>query len=160
MIKLMVILLVAALIGGCARPSQQLGSEYFTVSLSVRVDTLADNLHLLSQEKHELVPEDAVIFYAPYAKAYYGESVFDLLSREMRSAGIHMVSRRTPFVDSAYVTAIGNIFEFDAGELSGWMYTVNGQFPGVGASQHLLNPGDTVKWVYTLDLGRDIGYAY
>ena len=49
------------------------------------------------------------------------------------------------------------MYEFDAGELSGWMYRVNGVFPNKGCSAYTLSDGDVVEWLYTCDLGKDIG---
>ena len=129
----------------------------FTVTLSVRVDTILDNMHLLSEEKHHLVPADGVIFPPTVVRVYEGESVFNVLQREMRRAGIHMAFRNTPVFDSAYVMGINNLYEFDVGRLSGWMYRVNGWFPNFGSSRYILSPGDVIEWVYTVDLGRDVG---
>ena len=138
-----------------ARPDDAL----FYVTLSVRVDTILRNMHLLDREKHELIPSDGVIFPATRVRVAQGESVFDVLQREMRRGGIHMSSRFTPAFNSAYVEAINNIFEFDVGPLSGWMYRVNGIFPNFGSSQYILASGDVIEWVYTVDLGRDVGGA-
>jgi len=129
----------------------------FYVTLSVRVDTILHNMHLLDQDKHELIPASGVIFHPTRVRVEQGESVFEVLQREMRRVGIHMSSRATPAFNSAYVEAIQNIFEFDAGPLSGWMYRVNGIFPNFGSSQYILNPDDVIEWVYTVDLGRDVG---
>jgi len=129
----------------------------FTVTLSIRVDTILPNMHILNSEKHELIPADGVIFAARQVTAYEGESVFNVLQREMRRNGIHMASRFTPVFNSAYVEAINNIYEFDVGPLSGWMYRVNGEFPNFGSSRYILSPGDVIEWLYTVDLGRDIG---
>jgi len=129
----------------------------FTVTLTVRADTILNNMNLLDREKHELVPLDGVIFPKTEVRAYDGESVFNVLQREMRRASIHMAFRNTPVYNSAYVMAIGNLFEFDAGELSGWNFRVNGEFPNKGSSRVLLSPGDTIEWLYTCDLGRDLG---
>jgi len=86
-----------------------------------------------------------------------GESVFDVLFRECRASGIHMASRWTPLYSSYYIAGIDNLYEFDGGDLSGWMYRVNGWFPNYGASSYTLEDGDVVEWLYTRDLGRDIG---
>ena len=129
----------------------------FLVTLSVRVDTILPNMHILDSEKHELIPDNGVIFAARQVTAYEGESVFNVLQREMRRNGIHMASRFTPVFNSAYVEAINNIYEFDVGPLSGWMYRVNGEFPNFGSSRYILSPGDVIEWLYTVDLGRDIG---
>jgi hypothetical protein len=128
-----------------------------SVTLTVRVDTLLNNMNMLNREKHEIVPEDGVIFPVTEVTVYEGESVFNVLQREMRRAQIHMAFRNTPIYNAAYIEAINNIYEFDAGELSGWMYSVNGVFPNVGVSQYILQHGDVIEWHFTLELGRDLG---
>ena len=133
------------------------GDGSFTVTLTVRCDMILENMNLLNKEKHELVPEDGVIFATTTVIAYEGESVFNVLQREMRRAGIHMTFRNTPIYNSAYIEAINNLYEFDVGELSGWMYKVNGWFPNYGCSRYLLQPGDVIELHYTCDLGRDLG---
>jgi len=137
-----------------------IGDGSFTVTLSVRAHTILYNMHLLHRDKHELVPDDGWIFPPTEVVVYEGESVFNVLQREMRRHGIHMVARWTPIFNSAYVEAINNLYEFDVGPLSGWMYSVNGWFPNFGASRYLLSPGDVVEWVYTVDLGRDLGVMW
>ena len=136
------------------------GDGSFTVTLSVRCDTLLDNMSSLDKEKHELVPEDGVIFPATVVTVYEGESVFNVLQREMKRAKIHMEFVNTPIYNSAYIEGINNLYEFDGGELSGWMYKVNDWFPNYGCSRYQLKPGDVVAWIYTCDLGRDIGGGY
>jgi len=136
------------------------GDGSFTITLSVRAHTILYNMHLLHRDKHELVPEDGWIFPPTEVVVYEGESVFNVLQREMRRHRIHMVARWTPIFNSAYVEAINNLYEFDVGPLSGWMYSVNGWFPNFGASRYLLSPGDVVEWIYTVDLGRDLGVMW
>ncbi len=46
------------------------------------------------------------------------------------------------------------------GNLSGWMYSVNGWFPNYGCSRYALKDGDIVEWRYTCDLGYDVGGGY
>ena len=140
-----------------------LGDDSFTVTLSVRCDTILDNMSRLHKEKGELVPADGVIFPATEVTAYEGESVFNILLREMRRAQIHMEFRNTPIYNSAYIMGIQNLYEFDTGELSGWMYRVTPHdaseawFPNYGCSRYQLQPGDVIEWLYTCDLGRDLG---
>jgi hypothetical protein len=133
------------------------GEEAFTCTLSVRCDTILDNMKLLDKEKHELVPADGVILPATTATFYEGESVFDVLRREMKRAKIHMEFVNTPIYNSAYIEGINNLYEFDVGELSGWMYKVNDWYPNYGCSRYQLKDGDVIEWHYTCDLGRDLG---
>ena len=131
-----------------------------TCKLSVRCDTILNNMDLLSRDKWELVPKDGVIFATATVTFYKGESVFNVLRREMKKAKIQMEFKNTPMYNSAYIEGINNLYEFDAGDLSGWMYKVNGWFPNYGCSRYRLKDGDTVEWVYTCDLGKDVGGYY
>jgi len=57
---------------------------------------------------------------------------------------------------TAYVEGIDNVYEFDRGQGSGWMYRVNGIFPDRGAGVVQLLDGDRVEWLYTTNLGVDL----
>lgn len=126
-------------------------------TLSVSCDTILTHMEDLVTEKVSLVPEDGVLFKAQEVTFYEGESVFDVLLREMKNHKIHMEFVNTPIYNSAYIEGMGNLYEFDCGQLSGWMYKVNGWFPNYGCSRYMLQDGDKVEWVYTCDLGRDVG---
>jgi len=81
-------------------------------------------MNLLNKEKHEFVPPDGVIFPETEATAFEGESMFNLLQREMKQARIHMEFVNTPIYNSAYIEGINNLYEFDAGKLSGWRHSL------------------------------------
>lgn len=50
-----------------------------------------------------------------------------------------------------------SIGEFDYCQGSGWMYSVNGSFPGYGFSDVVFKDGDVVRIRFTLAYGKDIG---
>ncbi|NEU30991.1 DUF4430 domain-containing protein [bacterium LRH843] len=128
-----------------------------TATLSVTAKTILNNMHLFNQDKLEVLPSDGVIYPKQTVVFNEGESVFDVLLREMKNNGIHLEFEMTPIYNSHYIEGINNLYEFDCGELSGWMYKVNGWFPNYGASRYELKDKDTIDWVFTCDLGRDIG---
>ena len=129
-------------------------------TLSVRCDTILDNMSMLKPEKKELIPADGVILSERQVEFFKGETVFNLLKRELKKNKIHMEFVNTPVYNSAYIEGIANIYEYDCGELSGWMYRVNGIFPNYGCSQYKLSSGDKVEWLYSCNLGADIGGEY
>lgn len=139
------------------RREEAASSGQLTCTLSVRCDTILNNMSWLNPEKAELIPQDGVIFPEQTVVFYEGESVFNVLLREMKKNKIHLEFENMPVYKSAYIEGINNIYEFDCGELSGWMYRVNGDFPNFGSSRYQLKPGDKIEWLYTCDLGRDIG---
>ena len=111
----------------------------------------------LTAGKEEFVPANGQILAPSTIEFTEGESVHDVLKRVCKEAGIHMESTYTPMYDSAYVEGINQLYEFDCGELSGWMYNVNGWFPNYGCSKYKVEDGDVINWVYTCDLGKDVG---
>ena len=111
----------------------------------------------LDPEKVELVPGDGWLLEETTVSFTEGENVFDVLQRVTMEHKVHMEYVDTPLYNSAYIEGIGNLYEFDCGNESGWMYNVNGWFPNYGCSQYDLQDGDVICWVYTCDLGRDVG---
>lgn len=128
-----------------------------TCTLSVTCKTILENMGSFNKDKLEVLPMDGIIYKTRKVTFHEGESVFDVLLREMKGNRIHMEFEMTPIYNSNYIEGINNIYEFDCGELSGWMYSVNGWFPNYGCSRYVLKDGDAVEWIYTCDLGRDIG---
>ncbi len=131
-----------------------------TCTFSVECSTILNNLDMLDPDKLECVPSGGVILAKTTVTFHAGESVFDVLQRLCREKGIHMESSWTPIYNSAYIEGIHNLYEFDCGALSGWMYKVNGWYPNYGCSRYQLQNGDVVEWRYTCDLGNDVGGGY
>ena len=129
----------------------------YTCTFSIECSTILNNLADLDPDKRELVPSNGVILAPTKVTFYEGESVFDVLQRVCKEKGIHMESSWTPIYNSAYIEGIHNLYEFDCGELSGWMYRVNGWYPNYGCSRYQLADGEVVEWRYTCDLGNDVG---
>lgn len=132
-------------------------AKTYTCTFSIECSTILNNLNLLDPEKLEMVPSNGVILAKTTVTFYEGESVYDVLQRVCKENGIHMESSWTPIYNSAYVEGIHNLYEFDCGNLSGWMYRVNGWYPNYGCSRYQLQQGDAVEWRYTCDLGNDVG---
>lgn len=129
-----------------------------TVSLNIHCHTLAADLSKLRDSALEAyVPADGVILSLPEVKVEKGESVYDVLDRVCRDNGIHLEAVYTPSYGADYIEGINYLYEFDAGEQSGWMYTVNGVFPNYGCSDYILEDGDAIVWAYTCDMGKDLG---
>lgn len=124
---------------------------------SIECSTIFNNLSDLDPAKLGELPSDGIILKMQKVVFYAGESVFDVLKRVCKENGIQMESSFTPMYNSAYVEGINNLYEFDCGNLSGWMYRVDGWYPNYGCSRYQLCDGETVEWRYTCDLGKDVG---
>lgn len=167
---LIIILLLAFVISGTKIQSVD---EYYlthidditpqsaTVTLSIECKTVLENLSVLDPalKAGNFVPEDGVILPCTRYVLRPGDTVYDILSRAVRYNKIQMEYQgadKNSF-SSVYIKGINYLYEFSCGPLSGWMYTVNGIFPQYGCSKYALSDGDRIEWVYTCDLGRDVG---
>ncbi len=78
-------------------------------------------------------------------------TALDVLKTLLNAKGIDYVIK-----GGYYVSEINGLGEFDKGENSGWLYSVNGTTPSTTASaEYKLNDGDVVLWYYTLDYTTD-----
>ncbi len=117
-----------------------------SVTLTIRCDTVK------GQTDARYIPENGIILAETTYAISQGDTVYDVLVRAVRENKLQLDSRSGT---SAYVAGICHLYEFDFGELSGWMYRVNGEIPNVGCGEYQLSDGDKIEWLYTCDMGRD-----
>ena len=118
-------------------------------TLSVKCDEVLSNMDMLKENKKEIIPPNGIIYPEQKIKFSEGESAFDILKRELTEKSIHLEFVKTPGYDSMYIEGIGNLYEFDCGEYSGWLYKINGEKMTYGCSKYLLKNGDKVEFLYT-----------
>lgn len=145
--------------GSASQPEPPAGKE-LTCTISISCSTILSNMDKCEESKKEWVPDNGVILSATTVTFTEGESVYDVLQRVCRDSGIQMDASWSGKYGSAYVEGIANLYEFDVGSGSGWMYKVNGWFPNYGCSGYTLSQGDVICWVYTCNLGDDVGGGY
>lgn len=127
-------------------------------TITIRCDTILDNWDALEPAKAAYVPESGCILPVMTVEFTEGETVFDVLNRVCSTYGIQIEYSWTPMYDSYYIEGIHNLYEFDCGHESGWMYKVNGWFPNYGCSSYTLIGGEDIVWCYTcVGLGADVG---
>jgi len=74
-----------------------------------------------------------------------------LLERITKENSIALDSEYTPLYGTYYVKGIGGLYQFDCGSESGWMYSVNGRTPNVGASNYQVSNGDAIVFYYVCE---------
>ena len=55
---------------------------------------------------------------------------------------------------SAYVDGIGDVVASSTGSTAGWLFTVNGKTPSVGADQVKIADGDAIAWTFYTDASK------
>ena len=127
----------------------------YTCLFEIECRTVLDNIDKLSKDKKECIPDDGVFFSAETGFDK-GETVYDILKRVCEENGIQLETEYTPAFATRYIEGIGNLYEFDCGTASGWMYTVNGEYMNYGCSSCVVSDGDKVAIRYTCELGGDL----
>lgn len=158
---LAVLLIAAALIALVLLTDFQSADSYYTgalpdkpdpigtVTLTIRCDAA------IVQAAAAHLPADGVILPATELPIAPGDTVFTVLTEAAQAFGIHLESSGS--AGMRYLRGIANLYEFSCGDLSGWMYVVNGTAPSVGCDQYALTDGDAILWAYSLDMGGDLG---
>ena len=124
-----------------------------SVSLYISCATVLNNMDKCSDGVKDIIPADGVILSATVTITE-GESVMSVLKRACGDAGIPVSS------SSNYVRGINGLFEKNVGRSSGWMYCVGGTFPSYGADSYTLSGGENIQWLYTCNMGADVGNTY
>lgn len=122
-------------------------------TISINCETAID-AGLNKEKGFTHLPADGVIFPETEVTFSDGDTAFDVLAEVVRAEGIHMEYSGGAGLE--YIEGIDNLYEFDAGDRSGWMFSVNGWYPSYGCGQYEIEPGDIIAWNYTCDLGEDL----
>lgn len=150
-------LILIVLLSGCTFKT---AGEYYsesskpsahTVTVTINCSTAVKYLNDNKRTESEILTDFEVGFDS-------GDTVFDALKNACKQNKIQFEYDGSG--DSVYIKGIDYLYEFDCGDLSGWEYCVNGEFPNVGCNAVKLSDGDDIKWLYTCDLGADIGNKY
>ena len=140
---------------------EDISEDSETVTVSIRCDTVLDHWDQLDEQLRDekYVPSDGVILPETTYVLRQGDTAYDILQRACRYNKIQMEYQGADqnTFGTVYIRGIHYLYEFSCGPLSGWMYRVNGEYPGVGCGNFPLTDQDQVEWIYTCDLGRDVG---
>ena len=131
--------------------------DYYSGDYEITGETIECDLAIYCNTvagKKDFIPEDGIILERTTITVGKGMTALQQLAIAARNNKIQLDLK------SDYVAGIGYIYEKDFGDVSGWMYRVNGEYASVNAVNYTLQEGDFVEWLYTVDLGNDIGNEY
>lgn len=116
-------------------------SRQATCTISISCATILDNMDKCDEAKRALIPADGTILAASTVTFSPGRACSTCCSGCAGSGKIPMEFSFTPIYNSAYIEGIYNLYEFDVGDGSGWMYKVNDWFPNYGCSRYQVQQG-------------------
>ena len=123
------------------------------------VDTCTVSFALIGDSKHGDSKHDKFENWIPAKNFTFNAktiTVGEVFVRALNEAGFEYVG-----YEKNYISKIngpnGWLGEFDNGNNSGWMYTVNGKHPNVGLREYIAKDGDVIVWHYTDDYTKEEG---
>ena len=120
------------------------------VSFEIECKKILKKKELWKNGLEEVIPASG-IYYSGKCSFTAEESVYDILKRITKENNIALDSEVTPMYGTYYVKGIGGLYQFDCGSKSGWMYSVNGMTPNVGASNYQVSNGDVIVFYYVCE---------
>ena len=137
-------LVFSVCLAGCGSKEEKPEEEKLSCSITVTAADVLENEDLIAPEKLELVPEDGII-YSGTVEFEEGDTLYSVLTEALSDEKVQFEAE-----NSSYFVAFGNIYASDC-EYGGWLYSVNGVEPTVGASEYKLADGDSVEFFYVCD---------
>lgn len=117
--------------------------------ISVSVTIKCDNLNGKTDIKSNVtIPEDGIILDNIMTDVEDGTTVYSVLKKVCDSNEISLVCSGSERKQTIYIISIADIAEKICGDKSGWMFSVNGEEPSVGASAYEVKDGDVILWYY------------
>lgn len=113
--------------------ASQNGTPTGEISISVNADDIGAG---------DILPLTSVPIYS-------GSTAYDALITAAKK--FELIVGANGVGEYAYIKSINGISELQHGDLSGWTYTVNGEYPAVGCGAYELKDGDKVCFIYTTD---------
>ena len=114
--------------------------------ITVECKSILNNMDKLKEGHEEFVPKNGIIISKTKCDFEDGESVYDVLKKTCNNKGVKLSSRNTTY--GVYVSGINNLDEFDCGNQSGWVYTVNGSSPAFSCGKYTASNGDEIVFKY------------
>lgn len=131
-------------------PQKQEEAKKNECTLNITCEVVFNHMDKLSESAKKVIPANGIILNGNF-EIQQGDTVFDILKRVCMEKGIHLDYVFTPMYSTYYIKGIHNLYEFDCGEESGWMYSINGVNPGEGSSHYEVKQGDIVVFYYTCE---------
>lgn len=118
-------------------------------TIEIRCDNLLDSGNNLDSSLKKYIPKNGIILSKTKVQIPKGSTVYDVLKKACMGKSIPLDAEYTPMYKTYYVRGIGHLYEKQAGDMSGWLYYVNGKKPEIGSSSCEVNQGDNIQWRYT-----------
>lgn len=130
-------------------PADDEKGTYIYCNVLIDCSILLSHMDRLPKNVRKYVPENGILLQKSSVRVKQGASAYDVLTAACKANKIAYDAEYSSIYNTAYIKGIGYLYEKMAGDMSGWLYQVDGQLPNVGASRYTVKDGDSLSWTYT-----------
>ena len=123
--------------------------NYIKCDVTIDCTILLSNMDKLNKNARKYVPDSGKLLDKTSIKIKKGSSAYDVLTAVCKLKKIAYDAEYSPIYKTSYVKGIGYLYEKMAGDMSGWLYLVDGVTPNVGSSAYKLKGGEHIEWTCT-----------
>lgn len=159
--KLMVICFSCMLLilGACQSNEKQTApvDEHLSASIQISVQPILDHMDDLNESKIQYVPEDGMLLNDQVITYEEGSTALDVLlkvTKDYRIA-VDYEDGAQSSSGSSFVKGIGQIYNGDCLDTSGWMLKIDGKWAETGASEITIKNGQKMEWIFICDYDID-----
>ena len=138
-------------VGASEAPGRTSTSEpaALTCTITIRCDSLRKHWDSLSDKVKAKMPENGLFLKKTTVNITASDTVYSILQKVCKAKNIALDAEYSTMFSTEYIRGIGYLYEKEAGDMSGWLYRVNGKLPNYGASNYSVKAGDHIEWLYT-----------
>ena len=125
-------------------------------TLTIDCTSVLENLDNLDKNIKDsgVIPKDGYILKDKEEKIEKDDTAYSFLLRVAKSEKIALdyLTPEESSYGSAYIKGIGNLYEKNCGDTSGWLFLVNGKVADVACSDYKLQKNDKITFLYICDM--------
>jgi len=130
------------------KPLVQNNAENKKCTVSIECSAIFSRIEELKPEKLELLPSDTFLLQNIEVDIEDSDTALSVLEKICKENKISLDTQFSTTYNTTYVKGIGNIYELDCGDTSGWGFKVNGEYPLYSCDQYTVNSGDKIVFCY------------
>ena len=114
----------------------------------------------LAGEKKEILPADGMVLDHFSVPVKEGMNAMEAFEAAMKENKLQYELQVSSFTGTSYVEGACNLYSCDCGDLSGWLFCFDGEFPSVGMADTPVGKDSQILLIYSCDMGPDVGYTW
>ena len=152
--KLLLFISIASLMMLQACGKEAVKESENQVEVSISIEQIKADITVLNEAKQQLLPDSDYLLEPTMISFDENDSAFDVLQNACEQNNIQLEFSQN--IDgSIYVEGIGNLYEMDASDMSGWLFKINGEMASVGADSYIVEANDQLNWYYCVDYMKE-----